>query len=139
MEEHPRRCSPLDRSDRSGEEAPENGQVKPWIVCKIDVRKNNPYAKNARKICAKFQLFFSEVFMRSFRKELWLEVPARRGFIHITPMVLEALIDSGISEGFCLVNAMHITALVFINDNESGLHRDFERWLEKLAPEKPHS
>lgn len=77
--------------------------------------------------------------MKSFRKELWLEVPARRGYVNLTPAVAEAVRASGIGEGLCLVNAMHITASVFINDNESGLHRDFERWLEKLAPEKPQA
>ncbi len=77
--------------------------------------------------------------MKSFRKELWFEVPQRRAFINITPQVEQALKESGIREGLCLVNAMHISASVFINDNESGLHQDFEVWLEKLAPEKPHS
>jgi secondary thiamine-phosphate synthase enzyme len=77
--------------------------------------------------------------MKTYRKELWFEVPARRGLLNITPQIEAGLRDSGIREGLCLVNAMHITASVFINDNESGLHADFERWLEKLAPEKPHS
>jgi secondary thiamine-phosphate synthase enzyme len=77
--------------------------------------------------------------MKSYRKELWLEVPERRRLVLITPMVEAALAASGIKEGLCLVNAMHISASVFINDNESGLHEDIERWLEKLAPEKPHS
>lgn len=77
--------------------------------------------------------------MKSYRKELTFRVPARRGYINITPEVEQALRDSGVQEGLVLVNAMHITASVFINDDESGLHRDFERWLEKLAPEKPHS
>lgn len=77
--------------------------------------------------------------MKSFRKELWFNVPSRRGFVHITPDVQEAIDESGIQEGFVLVNAMHITASVFINDNESGLHNDYERWLEKLAPEKPYA
>ncbi|MDX2112072.1 MAG: secondary thiamine-phosphate synthase enzyme YjbQ [Verrucomicrobiota bacterium] len=77
--------------------------------------------------------------MKSYRKELWFEVPERRAFLNITPAVVDALSTSGIKEGLCLVNAMHISASVFINDDESGLHRDFERWLEKLAPEKPHS
>jgi secondary thiamine-phosphate synthase enzyme len=77
--------------------------------------------------------------MKSYRKELWFEVPRRRTFLNITPQVEQCLRESGIREGLCLVNAMHITASVFINDNESGLHADFERWLEKLAPEKPHS
>lgn len=77
--------------------------------------------------------------MKSFRQELWFEVPQRRQLINITPQVEAALAASGVREGLCLVNAMHITAAVFINDDESGLHADFERWLEKLAPEKPHS
>jgi secondary thiamine-phosphate synthase enzyme len=77
--------------------------------------------------------------MKSYRRELIMQLPSRRGFINITPQVEESLAESGIQEGFALVNAMHITASVFINDDESGLHRDFERWLEKLAPEKPYS
>ena len=77
--------------------------------------------------------------MKSYRKELMVNTKARRAFVNITPDVEVALRESGIQEGLCLVNAMHITASVFINDNESGLHRDFERWLEKLAPEKPYS
>jgi secondary thiamine-phosphate synthase enzyme len=76
--------------------------------------------------------------MKSYRKELWFEVPERRKFINITPEVEAALAESGIAEGLCLVNAMHISASVFVNDDESGLHADFEKWLEKLAPEKPH-
>ena len=77
--------------------------------------------------------------MKNYRKELLYNTTQRRQFINITPDVQQCLADSGISEGFCLVNAMHITASVFINDNESGLHHDFEVWLEKLAPEKPYS
>lgn len=77
--------------------------------------------------------------MKSCRKVLTVDVPERRAFINITPSVEEALRESGIKEGLCLVNAMHITASVFINDDESGLHSDFENWLEKLAPEKPYS
>ena len=77
--------------------------------------------------------------MKSYRKELWFKAPKRRSFINITPEVNECLRESGIQEGLCLVNAMHITASVFINDDEGGLHQDFEKWLEKLAPEKPHS
>jgi len=76
--------------------------------------------------------------MKSHKKELWFEVPQRRAFINITGQVQEALTESGIQEGLCLVNAMHISASVFINDDESGLHHDFDVWLEKLAPEKPH-
>lgn len=75
--------------------------------------------------------------MQSYRKELWFEVPGRRAFLNITPQVQDCLAQSGISEGLCLVNAMHITASVFINDDESGLHHDFERWLEGLAPYDP--
>ncbi|UCE58286.1 MAG: YjbQ family protein [Phycisphaerales bacterium] len=75
--------------------------------------------------------------MKSVRRELWFEVPTRRGFINITPKVDELLQGSGISEGLCLVNAMHITASVFINDDEPGLHHDYEHWLEELAPHTP--
>jgi secondary thiamine-phosphate synthase enzyme len=77
--------------------------------------------------------------VKSFRKELTFRTPTRRALLNITPQVEAALAESGIREGLCLVNAMHITASVFINDDESGLHDDFEKWLEKLAPEKPHS
>lgn len=77
--------------------------------------------------------------MKAYRRELWFEAPSRRAFFNITPQVEECVRASGIKEGLCLVNAMHITASVFINDDESGLHADYERWLEKLAPEKPHS
>jgi secondary thiamine-phosphate synthase enzyme len=75
--------------------------------------------------------------MKSYRKELWFNVPGRRAFINITPQVQEALKESGILEGLVLVNAMHITASVFINDNERGLHQDYEHWLEGLAPHEP--
>lgn len=77
--------------------------------------------------------------MKSFRKELWFQTKTRREFINITPEVQKCVDESGIKEGLCLVNAMHITASVFINDDESGLHYDFEAWLERLAPEKPYS
>ncbi len=77
--------------------------------------------------------------MKSYRKELWFDVPTRRSMIHITPDVERCLEESGIKEGLCLVNAMHITASVFINDNESGLHEDYEKWLERLAPHEPIS
>ena len=77
--------------------------------------------------------------MKSYRKELWFNTSKRRELINITAGVQKCLEESGIKEGLCLVNAMHITASVFINDDESGLHRDFETWLEKLAPEKPYS
>jgi secondary thiamine-phosphate synthase enzyme len=77
--------------------------------------------------------------MKSFRKELWFEVPSRRAFINITSEIEEYVRESGIQEGFVLVNAMHITASVFINDDETGLHHDFDTWLEKLAPHEPVS
>jgi len=77
--------------------------------------------------------------MKTYRKELWFNIPQRRQLVNITPEVTKALAESGIQEGLVLVNAMHITASVFINDDESGLHHDFEVWLEKLAPEKPYS
>jgi secondary thiamine-phosphate synthase enzyme len=77
--------------------------------------------------------------MKSYRKELWFNVPSRRAFIHITPQVQECLRESGIQEGLCLINAMHITASVFINDDEYGLHQDYEKWLEGLAPHAPVS
>ncbi len=77
--------------------------------------------------------------MKSFRKELWFNVPARRAFINITPQIEECLQESGIKDGLALVNAMHITASVFINDDESGLHKDFDLWLERLAPHEPVS
>ena len=76
--------------------------------------------------------------MKSYRKELKFNTKTRRAYINITPYVEDAIRESGIHEGLCLVNAMNITASVFINDNESGLHKDFEKWLEKLAPEKPY-
>ena len=75
--------------------------------------------------------------MKSYRKELWFNVPSRRAFINITPQVEECLRESGVTEGLVLVNAMHITASVFINDDESGLHRDYEVFLEQLAPHEP--
>ena len=75
--------------------------------------------------------------MESYRKELWFNVPSRRAFVNITPQVQECLYESGIQEGLCLVNAMHITASVFINDDERGLHQDYEKWLQELAPHEP--
>lgn len=77
--------------------------------------------------------------MKSHREELWFETSTRRAYLNITGEIERVLRDSGIREGLLLCNAMHITASVFINDDESGLHADFERWLEKLAPEKPHA
>ena len=77
--------------------------------------------------------------MKSYRKELWFSTNSRRQLINITPDVQKCLAESGVSEGLVLVNAMHITSSVFINDDESGLHHDYEVWLEKLAPEKPYS
>ena len=77
--------------------------------------------------------------MKSYRKELWFETPTRRAFLNITPQVEAALKESGVREGLALINAMHITASVFINDDESGLHADFDAWLERLAPHEPVS
>ena len=77
--------------------------------------------------------------MKSYNRELWLNVEKRMDFINITPEVEQAVIESGINEGLCLVNAMHITASVFINDDEQGLHRDYKLWLEELAPHEPLS
>jgi len=76
--------------------------------------------------------------MKSYRKELWFRTCSRRAYVNITPEVASCLKESGVQEGLCLVNAMHITASVFINDDEEGLQADFERWLERLAPEKPY-
>lgn len=76
--------------------------------------------------------------MKSYRKELWFNTPTRRAFINITPLVEQCVRESGIRDGLLLCNAMHITASVFINDDETGLHADFERWLEQLAPERPY-
>lgn len=75
--------------------------------------------------------------MKTYRKELWFNIPSRRGFVNITPQVESCLKESGVQEGFILVNAMHITASVFINDDESGLHHDYEAWLESIAPHEP--
>ena len=75
--------------------------------------------------------------MKHLTEELWFDVPTRRAFINITPQVEQLITQSGVQEGLCLVNAMHITASVFINDDESGLHEDYERWLEELAPHEP--
>jgi len=77
--------------------------------------------------------------VKSYRKELWFEVPSRRGFVNITEQVVSCLRESGVTEGLALINAMHITASVFINDDERGLHQDYERWLETLAPHEPTS
>ena len=77
--------------------------------------------------------------MKSYRKELWLHLPTRMGFVNITSQVMQCLKESGVSEGIVLINAMHITASVFINDDESGLHQDYEKWLERLAPHEPTS
>ena len=77
--------------------------------------------------------------MKSYRKELWMNLPTRRGYVNITPDVDACLVESGIQDGLLLCNAMHITASVFINDDEAGLHADFEVWLEKLAPHEPVS
>ena len=77
--------------------------------------------------------------MKCYRKELWFNIPTRRAFVNVTPQVEECLRDSGITEGLALINAMHITSSVFINDDEQGLHQDYDDWLEKLAPHEPVS
>lgn len=82
---------------------------------------------------------YAKFSMKSYRRELWFEVPARRGLVNITGQVEDCLRESGVQEGLVLVNAMHITASVFINDDESGLHQDYDKWLEKLAPHEPTS
>jgi secondary thiamine-phosphate synthase enzyme len=87
----------------------------------------------------KLALSLTCCLMKSYRKELWFEAESRRQFFRITTQIEQCVEESGVVEGLVLVNAMHITASVFINDNEAGLHHDFERWLEKLAPEKPFS
>lgn len=79
------------------------------------------------------------VYMKSYRKELYFNIPSRRGLVNITSDVQKAIDESGVQEGLVLINAMNITASVFINDDEGGLHQDYETWLEKLAPEKPYS
>lgn len=106
----------LDTSDRVWQGMPQNGQTVVWPQNRRD-----------------------GVLMKSYRKELWFEVPSRRAFINITPQVEQCLRESGIREGLVLVNAMHITASVFINDDEAGLHHDYDVWLEKLAPHEPVS
>jgi secondary thiamine-phosphate synthase enzyme len=83
--------------------------------------------------------FQEGVFMKAYRKELWLNIPDRMAFLNITTQVEACLVESGIKEGLALINAMHITASVFINDDESGLHKDYEDWLEQLAPHEPIS
>jgi len=77
--------------------------------------------------------------MKCYRKELWFNIPTRRAFVNVTPQVEQCLRDSGITEGLALINAMHITSSVFINDDESGLHQDYDEWLERLAPHEPVS
>lgn len=77
--------------------------------------------------------------MQSYRQELWFNIPTRRAFVNITAQVANCVKDSGVKEGLCLINSMHITSSVFINDAESGLHQDYERWLEELAPHEPIS
>src|SRR6187549_3222083 len=93
---------------------------------------------NCRYVSANEE-FRENVCMKSYRKELWFQVKGRRAFVNITPQINECLHESGVREGLVLVNAMHITASVFINDDESGLHHDYDVWLEKLAPHEPVS
>ena len=93
---------------------------------------------NSHKVASRYGIWHSEP-MKSLTEHLWFEVPNRRGFVNITPTVEELVRKSGVQEGLCLVNAMHITASVFINDDEGGLHHDYDVWLEKLAPHAPTS
>jgi secondary thiamine-phosphate synthase enzyme len=130
-----------------GENHPSPGRYKP--VCRGQglLRRQNVLkeGRNPRPEPAednRGKTFFTndeELQMKSYRKELWFEVPTRRAFINITGEVNRCLQESGIQEGLLLVNAMHITASVFINDDEPGLHHDYEVWLEKLAPHEPVS
>jgi secondary thiamine-phosphate synthase enzyme len=83
--------------------------------------------------------FEQDVYMKSYRKELWVHLQTRMGFINITSQVRQCIKESGVTEGLALINSMHITSSVFINDDESGLHQDYEKWLEKLAPHEPTS
>jgi secondary thiamine-phosphate synthase enzyme len=94
---------------------------------------------NGKTLQSRYVNLFGNNRMKSYRKELWFNIPSRRGFVNITPQVEDCLRESGVKEGLALVNAMHITASVFINDDESGLHHDYEVWLEKLAPHEPVS
>jgi len=105
----------------------------------LQVRHTDLYNQNELKPCVISLTIQEHMPMKSFREELWFNIPRRRGFVNITPEVVRCLEKSGVREGLVLVNAMHITASVFINDDESGLHADFEKWLEGLAPEKPYS
>lgn len=103
------------------------------------------YIKMTKSLSFSDSCFFTYLFvkyisvMRSYRKELYFNIGTRRGFVNITTELMQCLKESGIREGLLLCNAMHITASVFVNDDERGLHQDFEKWLEKLAPEKPYS
>jgi secondary thiamine-phosphate synthase enzyme len=91
------------------------------------------------KVVKRCRALQSNEDVKSYRKELWFEIPSRRAFVNITDQVNACLSESGVKEGLALVNAMHITASVFINDDESGLHHDYEKWLETLAPHEPVS
>jgi len=107
--------------------------------CVRDPISSQPYKYDQKKENRFVKHLIIPADMKSFRKELWFETSTRRAFLNITNQVEKCLSESGIKEGLVLVNAMHISASVFINDDESGLHHDFEVWLEKLAPEKPYS
>jgi len=122
------------------------------LVCDLTVPENGRHFTfaNTRLSARNSEILFSRGFahfiirfytgawsLKSLTEHLWFEVPNRRGFINITPKIEELVQRSGVTEGLCLVNAMHITASVFINDDESGLHQDYEMWLEKLAPHAP--
>jgi secondary thiamine-phosphate synthase enzyme len=130
-----------------------NSRFRPWAEAKQSGRKR-PFGRLAarqalawrppefdrkRLIAYAVGDTHAEEFVKSTRKELWFNVPGRRAFVNITPQVEALLRESGIREGLCLVNAMHITASVFINDDEAGLHRDYDEWLEQIAPHEPIS
>lgn len=108
------------------------------LVLKLDNEFQPDNRTNLRVILESFaSIMIGGTRMKSYRKELSFNIPKRRGFVNITPEVREALKESGVKEGLCLVNSLHITSSVFINDDESGLHHDYEKWLEKLAPHAP--
>ena len=115
-----------------------------WKMATISLSRLQDYQQEIREFCSpegarilSFSFQTEACALKSLTEHLWFEVTNRRGFINITPKIEELVQRSGVTEGFCLVNAMHITASVFINDDESGLHHDYEVWLEKLAPHAP--
>jgi secondary thiamine-phosphate synthase enzyme len=118
--------------------APENGRRFTFAITRLSARNSTILFPRA---LSRFIIHFhaEDRSLKSLTEHLWFEVPNRRGFINITPKIEELVHQSGVTEGLCLVNAMHITASVFINDDEQGLHHDYDVWLEKLAPHAPTS